>query len=63
MEAVLSTNGRVVIPKALRNLLELKPGDRIEVKEEAGRVILTPRPKRRPGHEPSSGDQREPPVR
>ena len=62
METVLSTNGRVVIPKALRNLLELKPGDWIEVKEEAGRIILTPRRKRRPGHEPSSGDQRKPPV-
>ena len=62
METRLSTKGQIVLPKALRHLLELKPGDWIEVKEEAGRIILTPRRKRWPGHEPSSGDQREPPV-
>ncbi|HUT32571.1 MAG TPA: AbrB/MazE/SpoVT family DNA-binding domain-containing protein [Planctomycetota bacterium] len=32
--------GRVVIPKPIRDNLGLEPGTRVEVMEEAGRVVL-----------------------
>jgi AbrB family looped-hinge helix DNA binding protein len=47
METVLSTKGQIVVPKALRERLGLRPGDRLEANEEDGRLILTPRRNRR----------------
>jgi len=40
----LRTEGAVIIPKALRNRLGLRPGDLLEVDVQGGNVILRPRP-------------------
>lgn len=34
------TNGRIVIPKAIRQLLEIKDGDKLFLKFEDGKIIL-----------------------
>jgi AbrB family looped-hinge helix DNA binding protein len=42
--AVMSSKGQMTIPKAIRDKLKLKPGDRIEFGETPdGRVVLYPR--------------------
>jgi AbrB family looped-hinge helix DNA binding protein len=46
METKLSTKGQVVLPSAVRRKLGLRQGDPLDVKTEAGRVVLTPRRKR-----------------
>lgn len=40
----LSEKGQVLIPKALRRKFGLKPGAKIQLAEEAGRLILSPVP-------------------
>ena len=44
MKAVLSEKGQVTIPKALRDRLDLRPGQVLEFREERGRLIGTKRP-------------------
>ncbi|CAD84029.1 MULTISPECIES: AbrB/MazE/SpoVT family DNA-binding domain-containing protein [Nitrosomonas] len=41
--AILSQDGRVVIPKKFRNKLEIKEGDEVIWKEEDEQIILTSR--------------------
>lgn len=40
--ASLSSKGQIVIPKALRNELNLLPGNRFELSIDAGRLVLEP---------------------
>lgn len=42
MQVALDTFGRVVLPKALRDGLGLRPGDRLDAVEEDNQVILRP---------------------
>ncbi|GAA6734725.1 hypothetical protein YIM1640_18880 [Thermus oshimai] len=44
MRATLDKNGRLLLPKALREALNLKPGDTLEVTLEEGHLVLTPLP-------------------
>jgi AbrB family looped-hinge helix DNA binding protein len=46
METKLSTKGQVVLPGPIRRELGLQPGDLLDAKVQAGRVMLTPRRKR-----------------
>ena len=46
METKLSTKGQVVLPGPIRRELGLQPGDSLDAKVRAGRVMLTPRRKR-----------------
>jgi len=46
METKLSRKGQIVLPGAIRRRLGLQPGDLLDVKVHAGRVVLTPRKKR-----------------
>jgi antitoxin PrlF len=44
MESALSTKGQATIPKAIREHLHLKPGDRIKFfKHPDGTVVILPR--------------------
>ncbi len=43
METKLSTKGQVVLPGAIRRQLGLQPGDSLDAKVHAGRVVLRPR--------------------
>lgn len=50
MTATMSTKGQVVIPRAIREALELKPGDDFEVVRRQDEVVLRrigTRPRRR----------------
>jgi AbrB family looped-hinge helix DNA binding protein len=40
MKATMGERGQVTIPKPVRDRLGLKPGQRLEVTDEAGRVVL-----------------------
>ena len=40
MEARVSTRGRVTIPVELRRRLGIKPGTRLIVREEEGRIVV-----------------------
>ena len=41
--SLITSKGQTTIPKKIRNLLHLRPGDRIDfVVEESGRVVLEP---------------------
>ena len=40
--AKLGENYQIPVPKDVREALQLKPGDRLEVKVENGKVIMTP---------------------
>ncbi len=40
MKATVGERGQVTIPKPVRDRLGLRPGQQVEVTEEAGRVIL-----------------------
>ncbi|HLA50281.1 MAG TPA: AbrB/MazE/SpoVT family DNA-binding domain-containing protein [Thermodesulfovibrionia bacterium] len=42
METTLDKSGRIVIPKEVRDSLDLKPGEALEVEEFDNRVILKP---------------------
>ena len=46
MQTKLSTKGQVVLPGRIRRELGLQPGDSLDAKVQAGRVMLTPRRKR-----------------
>jgi AbrB family looped-hinge helix DNA binding protein len=47
METRVSTKGQIVLPGKIRDRLGLKPGDRLDASIEAGRVVLTPKHRRR----------------
>jgi AbrB family looped-hinge helix DNA binding protein len=40
MRSTVGERGQITIPKPVRDRLGLRPGQRLEVTEEAGRVIL-----------------------
>jgi AbrB family looped-hinge helix DNA binding protein len=40
----LSEKGQVLIPKALRHKFGLRPGAKVQLAEEAGRLVLSPVP-------------------
>jgi len=44
MRASIDAAGRVVVPKALREALHLKPGTTLEISHEDGRLVLEPIP-------------------
>ena len=44
MRASIDRAGRVVVPKALRDALDLRPGTMLEVTQEDGRLVLEPTP-------------------
>jgi AbrB family looped-hinge helix DNA binding protein len=46
MQTKLSTKGQVVLPGQLRRRLGITAGDVLEVRAEAGRIILTPQQRR-----------------
>ena len=41
MKATMGERGQVTIPKEVRDRLGLRPGQKLEVVEEAGRVVMT----------------------
>jgi AbrB family looped-hinge helix DNA binding protein len=41
MKTIVSEKGQVTIPKALRDRLGIRPGEVLEVREEAGRLVAT----------------------
>ena len=43
MELKLSTKGQIVLADAIPRRLGLQPGDSLDAKVQAGRVVLTPR--------------------
>jgi AbrB family looped-hinge helix DNA binding protein len=45
MDAITTIDkaGRLVLPKPLRDELQLQPGDELELRSEAGRIIILPR--------------------
>lgn len=47
MKTRISTKGQVVLPSRIRRQLDLRPGDSLDAKVEAGKVVLTPPRKRR----------------
>ena len=47
MTSVLAQKGQIVIPKAIRDELELSPGDDFEVYVLEGEIVLRPISKRR----------------
>lgn len=42
LQATITSNGQMTIPKAIRALLNLQPGDRIDFAIEGDRVYLRP---------------------
>jgi AbrB family looped-hinge helix DNA binding protein len=44
MQTSIDRAGRVVVPKALREALDLRPGMHLEISQDDGRLILEPRP-------------------
>lgn len=41
MKATVSEKGQVTIPKPLRDRLGIRPGEVLDVREEAGRLVAT----------------------
>jgi AbrB family looped-hinge helix DNA binding protein len=48
MQTKCSTKGQVVLPGPIRTKLGIRAGDELEIRVEAGSVILTPRRKPTP---------------
>lgn len=46
MQTKVSTKGQVVLPEPLRRKLRIEAGDAMEVRVEAGNIVLMPRQKR-----------------
>jgi AbrB family looped-hinge helix DNA binding protein len=46
MRTRVSTKGQVVIPRAIRDKLQLRPGDTLETRIEGDRIVLAPTRKR-----------------
>jgi AbrB family looped-hinge helix DNA binding protein len=46
MRTRVSKKGQVVIPQAVREELQLRPGEPLDIRVERGRIILTPNRKR-----------------
>ena len=44
MRTTIDAGGRVVVPKAIRDRLGLRPGSEVEVTERDGAVEITPAP-------------------
>lgn len=42
MQTTLTSKGQLVIPKAVRDALHIKPGTKFEVQVKQGRIILKP---------------------
>lgn len=47
MQTRVSTKGQVVLPAPLRRRLGIRTGDPLDADIEAGRIVLTPRQRRR----------------
>jgi AbrB family looped-hinge helix DNA binding protein len=47
MRTKVSTKGQVVLPSPLRRRLDVRAGDSLDIEIHAGRIVLTPRKKRR----------------
>jgi AbrB family looped-hinge helix DNA binding protein len=47
MTTRLSTKGQVVLPSRLRAKLGLQPGDELDTDVEDGRIVLTPKKRRK----------------
>ena len=47
MQTTVSTKGQVVLPGLMRRRLDIRAGDPLDAEIEDGRIVLTPRPKRR----------------
>jgi AbrB family looped-hinge helix DNA binding protein len=41
--AKMQRGGRLTIPAAIRRLLNIKPGDLLELKAKPGKIVITPR--------------------
>ena len=41
--AKLGGRYQIVVPKDVREALQLKPGDRLEIRAENGKVVMTPK--------------------
>ncbi len=59
MRTRVSTKGQVVIPQAVRDKLQLRPGDPLDTRIEGGHILLIPTRKRsrkaRILHDPLTG--------
>ena len=44
MRTRVSEKGQITVPKALRERLGIRPGDELEVIDEAGRIVLSKAP-------------------
>jgi antitoxin PrlF len=40
MKATVSEKGQVTVPKALRERLDIRPGDQLDFNEEEGRLVV-----------------------
>jgi AbrB family looped-hinge helix DNA binding protein len=47
VQTKVSTKGQIVLPGPLRRRLGIQAGDPLEVNIESGRIVLTPRTRRR----------------
>ncbi len=47
MQTRVSTKGQVVLPGPIRRRLNIRPGDPLDANVEKGRIVLTPRRRRR----------------
>lgn len=47
MQTTVSTKGQVVLPGPMRRQLDIRAGDPLDAEIADGRIVLTPRPKKR----------------
>ena len=67
MKATIDAAGRIVVPKALRQALRLRPGQALEIRAHDGRLEIEPAPtpmrlKKRGKHSVAVADQPLPPL-